>query len=206
MFDNDTLFVSFFEECGVSRHSASSFVCYIKILCTAVSGTFSKTAMIYRACFRDFNHVFSFCFNGAAEFDPVSIAFTPCATKDHFKPCIAEWCTVRAEYFGFLCVSWIERDEGFTFQVVNDEIIDIPFIISRISDEESASFEFVETFELFYERFGNLRIGSVIGKSGLNERSALYGSDNMSSVAPEEFKRFCSVCLFLIAVIMQGSL
>ena len=162
--------------------------------------------MIYRACFRCGDGVFQFCFDGAAEFDTVSITFTPRAFKDHFKTCIAKRCAVRAKYFGFLCISSIDRDEGFRFQVVNDEIVYIPLIISRISDEEGAPLEFIETFELFDKRFGDFGIGSVIGKSGLNERDALDGSDNMSSIAPEEFKCFRSVCLFLIAVIMQGSL
>ena len=51
----------------------------------------------------------------------------------------------------------------------------------------------VETFEIFDKRFGDLGIGSVIGKSGLNERDALDESYDMSSIAPEEFKCFRSV-------------
>ena len=137
--------------------------------------------------------MFPFCFNGTAEFNTVSIAFTPCAVEAHFKICIAKRCTVRAEYFGFLGVSWIDRDEGFTFQVVNNKLIDIPLIIGGISDKEGVSLEFVETFELFDKSFCNFGIGSIVGKSDLNERDTLYGCDNMCSVTPEEFKCFRSV-------------
>ena len=51
LFDNDTLFVGFFEESGVSWHPVSGIVGYIEILCTAVTGAFSESGMVYRACF-----------------------------------------------------------------------------------------------------------------------------------------------------------
>ena len=90
LFNHDTLFVRFFEESGVSRYPASSIVCYIKILCTAITGAICESVMMYRANFGCFDGVFPFCFNGTAEFDPVSIAVTPCAVEDHFQSCIAK--------------------------------------------------------------------------------------------------------------------
>ena len=74
------------------------------------------------------NSVFPFSFNGAAEFDTVTSAFTPCAVKDHFKhqthsgePCgphILEFCVFRG-LIGIKALQYVLQSMHGVQRVVN---------------------------------------------------------------------------------------
>jgi len=105
-----------------------------------------------------------------------------------------------------LCVPRIDRDECPAFHTVNDQVVEFAYIICGVGDKHCAFFEFVEAFELYDECFCNRCVGSVAGKSDFGKRNALFRYNDVSAVAPEEFKPFAAVRSFLIAVIAQSSL
>jgi len=150
--------------------------------------------------------MFPLRFDGTAELHAVAVAFTPYAVEDHFESSLAQRVSMWAKRFRRLCVPRIDRDECSTLHAVNDQVVEFAHIIGGVGDKHGAFFEFVEPFELLDECFCDYRIGPVAGKSNLDKRDALSRYNDVSAVAPEEFKPFAAVRSFLIAIIAQGCL
>ena len=113
---------------------------------------------------------------------------------------------MRAERFRFLLIAWIDGDKSVAFKLIDNEVIEVTLIVSGISDKESALFKAINAFELLNEPACYFGIGNVVGKSGRDKRNTFFGNNDMSTVAPEKFKGFSSICFFQIAVVTQRSL
>ena len=178
----------------------------IEILCAAISGAVGEPGVVERTCFGCGERMFPLRCEGTAELHAVTVAFTPCAVEDHFESSLAQWGSMWAKRFWRLCVPRIDRYECSAFHAFNDQVVEFAHIIGGVGDKHCVFFEFVETFELFDECFCNRCIGFVAGKGEFDKRNALSRYNDVSAVAPEEFKPFAAVRSFLIAVIAQSCL
>ena len=85
-------------------------------------------------------------FNGATELGAHAQVFGPGAGRSHFKAGVTKGAAVRSEGFWGLLVTWIDGDEDLTFELIDDENIELAFIIGGIGDEERAIFKAVNAF------------------------------------------------------------
>ena len=98
------------------------------------------------------------------------------------------------ERFLRLLIPGVDGDEGFSFHVIDNKAINVPFVIGGIGDKESPVLEPEKAFKFLYELHhvmstwhdGNLRIGLVIRQRFTNKRNSLSGDNDMCAVAPEE--------------------
>ena len=116
----------------------------VEILGTAIGLVLGETGMMDGATVREFKSGFGKCLNRASELGPFSQAFGPNAGRRHFETGIAERATVRAEIFRRLLVAGIDRDESLAVKLVDDEVIEIAFIVGGIGNKEGALFEAIE--------------------------------------------------------------
>lgn len=100
---------------------------------------------------------------GTSEFDSMSLWFPACAVGSHFESGVTEGTAMRSEGLRLLGVARIDGDEGAALHLIDDEVVDVALIVSGVGDEDDASFELVDAFELPEERFGDVCVGSVVG-------------------------------------------
>jgi len=145
-----------FEGSAIAGNLSARIIGNVKILGTAIGLVLSKAGMMNRAtrlqryaqhCGQavwKFKSGFGKCLNRASELGPFSQAFGPNAGRRHFETGIAERATVRAEIFRRLLVAGIDRDESLAVKLVDDEVIEIAFIVGGIGNKEGALFEAIE--------------------------------------------------------------
>jgi len=108
---------------------------------------------------------------------------------------------MRSESFVGLCIAEVDGNESLAFQVVNDEVIELSFIIGGIGDKDGALFKAIKTFEFFDEFTGNLCVSGVIWESNGDERNAFFRNDDMGAITPEENEVFFSAVNGLIGIV-----
>ncbi len=114
------------------------------------------------------------CFQRTSEFDAFSVGFFEFAVGFHFQVCLTQKQSLRSEGFFRLCVSGVDRDNGLTFELLDNEIVHVLFIISGISNEDRFFLEAVHSFEFVDELFGDFGIGLVVRQGEFNERDTFF--------------------------------
>ena len=75
---------------------------------------------------------------------------------------------MRSHGFGFLLIAGIDGDIGFTFEVFLDEIIEFPFIIPGIAQENTAFLLPVNLAKFPQKSFGNSLILEIVRAGDLD--------------------------------------
>ncbi len=75
---------------------------------------------------------------------------------------------MRSHGLGFLLIAGIDGDIGFTLEIFLDEIIEFPFIIPGITQENTAFLLTVNLAKFPQENLGNSVILEIVRTSDLN--------------------------------------
>ena len=138
-----------FEGSAIAGNLSVRIIGNVEILGTAIGFVLSEAGMMNRATVWKFKSGFGKCLNRASELGPFSQAFGPNAGRRHFETGIAERATVRAESFRCLLVAGIDGDESLAVKLVDDEVIEIAFIVGGIGNKEGALSEAIKPLEIF---------------------------------------------------------
>ena len=159
---------------GVPWNAGTGVICDIEILGAAISGAAGELRAMDGATLQVFFGDIMGGFDCAAELGALAQSFGPSAAGSHFDAGLTDGASVRAEGFGFLLITRIDGDECLAFKFVNDEVVDFAFIVSGITDEESAPFETINALELLDELTGDFGVSGIVGKCKRDQRDAFF--------------------------------
>jgi len=167
-------FISFFKEGAVSGDFCPDIVGNVQIFGTTVLFSFKETWVVDRTALRILLRNCFICFQRTSEFDSFSVAFFEFAVGFHFQVGLTQRQSFRSEGFFRLCVARVDRNNGLTFELLDNEIVQVFFIISRIGYEDSIFLKTVNSLELVDEFFGDFGIGLVVRQGEFNERDTFF--------------------------------
>ena len=124
-----------------------------------IDGTFTRQTLFF---------LFGTVSNRTDKFFSGPRRFGTCSCEFHLKISIANGAVMRSHGLGFLLIAGIEGDIGFTLEVFLDEIIEFPFIIPGIAQENTAFLLTVNLAKFPQESFGNSVILEIVRAGDLD--------------------------------------
>ena len=108
---------------------------------------------------------------------------------------------MRAESFRRLLVAGIDGDESLALKLVDDEVVEVAFIVGGVGNKERALFEAIEPLELFNEFACDCGVGGVIGEREGDQRDSFFGDNDMGAIPPKEDEAVLLAVDLLIGIV-----
>ena len=104
-----------------------------------------------------------------------------------------------------MLVAGIDGDESLAVKLVDDEIVEVAFIVGGIGNEEGALFEAIEALELFNEFPCDRGVGDIIGERDRDQGYSFFGNDDMGAIPPKEDEVVLLAVDLLVGIIRERS-